>query len=539
MEYDLRPYQAEAVNAVFRTWKTGRGTYIVLPTGTGKTVIFSTIAAKLAADGKRVLIVAHRDELIKQAAQKLLDCTGIRCGIEKAALRSNGESVVAGSVQSLKRKRLAELPEFDAVIIDEAHHAAAATYQTVLEHWPQALILGVTATPDRSDRKSLESVFGPIAFEYTFERALKEGYLAPIRVEKIQLEINLHGTEKNGDFQCEGVADALEPYLTQIGQIIRTKCADRKTVVFLPLRRTAWMFTEYLQKIGVKAVSVDGSMSDEDRERVLNRFISGECSVICNAMLLSEGWDCPQVDCVIVLRPTRSRSLYMQMVGRGTRVCEGKEDLLLLDFLWLSDKYNVCSPADLFESPAVREKIRGLMVAGVCIDDLEALSEQPKKDVTDEREKALAEELKKTGKQPEKQKKPKKLYSASGFYVWLEKTLPAGNQLPVTEAQARTLRNMGIDPDSVSSKKQAGAVIGELISRQEKHMATPGQLKYLKQGGYRYAHLFAGSTVKREMQYLSSHHWRGRPGCGTYNPEEGEIENLMSNEEIISWNAKI
>lgn len=348
----LRKYQEEAREAVQQEWEEGRKrTLLVLPTGCGKTIVFSKIIEDRVRMGERVLVLAHRSELLEQASDKLKTATGLGTALEKAESTSIGSwfRVVVGSVQTLQReKRLSQFPPdyFDTIVIDEAHHAISDGYQRVLQHFEDANVLGVTATPDRGDKKNLGKFFDSLAYEYSIVDAIKSSYLSKITAVTIPLTLDLSSvSQQAGDFKASEVGTALDPYLEQIADEMVKQCADRKTVVFLPLVKTSKKFRDILNKKGFKAAEVNGE--SEDRAEVLEDFDKGKYNVLCNSMLLTEGWDCPSVDCVVVLRPTKVRALYSQMVGRGTRLAEGKENLLILDFLWHTERHELCRPAHL------------------------------------------------------------------------------------------------------------------------------------------------------------------------------------------------
>ena len=298
----LRPYQAQAKDAVLSEWKKGyRKTLLVLPTGTGKTVVFSKVVENQVSQGGRALILAHRGELLTQAADKLRAASGMECALEKAEFTSLGSPlrITVGSVQSLAQpKRLERFPHdyFTDIVVDEAHHCLSDSYQRVLEHFPNANILGVTATPDRGDMKNLGQYFDSKAFEYTMHQAIKEKYLCPIKAQMIPLELDISGVKvSNGDFSSGEIGNALEPYLEQIAREMVHYCDGRKTVVFLPLVHISQRFTEILNSCGLHAAEVNGNSTD--REEVLRDFEKGRYDVLCNSMLLTEGWDCPSVDC--------------------------------------------------------------------------------------------------------------------------------------------------------------------------------------------------------------------------------------------------
>ena len=221
---------------------------------------------------------------------------------------------------------------FGTIIIDEAHHALSPSYRNVIDYFDGAKVLGVTATPDRGDMKNLGEVFDSLAYEYRITQAIKQGYLCKIKALTIPLKLDLSGVGiAAGDYKAGEVGTALDPYLDQIADQMAEHCMNRKTVVFLPLIATSQKFRGILEKRGFRAAEVNGD--SEDRAEILADFEAGKYNVLCNSMLLTEGWDCPSVDCIVVLRPTKVRGLYCQMVGRGTRLSPGKDHLLLLDFL--------------------------------------------------------------------------------------------------------------------------------------------------------------------------------------------------------------
>ena len=222
---ELRPYQKEAKEAIFEQWDSGvLKTLLVLPTGCGKTVVFAKVTEECVRKGDRVLILAHRGELLDQAADKLMKTTGLGCALEKAESSCQGSwfRVVVGSVQTLMReKRLGSFPAdyFNTIIIDEAHHCISDSYQRVLQHFPEAQVLGVTATPDRGDMRNLGVYFESLAYEYTLPKAIKEGYLSPIKALTIPLKIDMSSVSvQAGDFKASEIGTALDPYLEGIAQ---------------------------------------------------------------------------------------------------------------------------------------------------------------------------------------------------------------------------------------------------------------------------------------------------------------------------------
>lgn len=275
---ELRPYQEKAKKRIFEEWNQGhKKTLLVQATGTGKTIVFANVIKEILKQNPsaKVLILAHRDELLRQAQDKLRVAAGIDAGIEKAQETTIGTDipVVIGSVQSMSGKRLDSFPVdyFTHIIIDEAHHAASATYETVLKHFPDAYVLGVTATPNRADQKSLARVFDSTAFEYNLKDAIKDGYLSPIKAQCIPLELDISRVAVNaGDYAPGEIANTLDPYLEQIAVKMETYCKGRKTIVFTPLVKTSKTFRDILSEHGFSAVEVNGQSSD--RKEALEGF---------------------------------------------------------------------------------------------------------------------------------------------------------------------------------------------------------------------------------------------------------------------------
>lgn len=221
----MRPYQQAAREAVHKEWDEGRKrTLLVLPTGCGKTIVFAKIAEDEVRSGGKVLILAHRGELLQQAADKLERTSGLKCAVEKAEQTCLGEwyRVVVGSVQTLMRqKRLDQFPSdyFQTIIIDEAHHAISGSYQVILDHFADANVLGVTATPDRGDKQNLGKVFDSLAYEYTLPQAIHEGYLTPIRALTVPVQIDFtHVGTAAGDYKPGDIATALDPIWIRLQQ---------------------------------------------------------------------------------------------------------------------------------------------------------------------------------------------------------------------------------------------------------------------------------------------------------------------------------
>ncbi len=499
-----------------------------MPTGCGKTICFASVIEHEIQDGSRALVLAHRGELLTQAAEKLRDACGIESALKKAGSSSLGSCfpVTVGSVQSLGRvERLSRFPEdyFKTIVVDEAHHALSDTYQRVLGHFPEANVLGVTATPDRGDKKKLSEYFDSEAYDYPMSRAVRENYLVPIRAQMIPLQLDIKDVGiSSGDYAAGEIGSALEPYLEQIAREMVHYCQGRKTVVFLPLIQTSRRFCHILNEAGLRACEVNGE--SRDRAEILAAFEKGDYDVLCNSMLLTEGWDCPAVDCVVVLRPTKIRSLYQQMVGRGMRLSPetGKDHLLLLDFLWLTEQHDLCRPSSLVSPDEnIAEKLDVLLAADDRQHDLIEAEQQAERQILEERESALALQLASMRGRKRRQVDPlqyalsiaaEDLVNYVPIYPW-EKGRP-------TQKQLEFLERRGISSGAVTCAGQANMMIDRLIRRQEEGLSTPRQINCLEKYGYRQVGTWSFDAASREITRLANHGWQLPAG---FNPEEDRL----------------
>ena len=482
----LRPYQQQARDAIHTEWDAGHTrTLLVLPTGTGKTIVFASVAADQVRAGDRVLILAHRGELLEQAADKL----------QRSA-------------------RLERFPRdyFGTIIIDEAHHAITDGYRRILDYFSGARVLGVTATPDRGDMRNLGEVFDSLAFEYKLTDAIKEGYLCRILAQTVPLQLDISSvTLSGGDYAVADLGTALDPYLEQIAAEMAVRCKDRKTVVFLPLIRTSQKFRDLLNAKGFRAAEVNGQ--SEDRREVLADFDAGKYNVLCNSMLLTEGWDCPSVDCVVVLRPTKVRSLYSQMVGRGTRLSPGKTDLLLLDFLWMTDRHELCRPADLVcEDRAVARQMTETLAESGCPEDIEQAAAQASADVVAQREEALAKQL------AEQRRKKAKLVDPLQYEMSIQAEDLSGyvpafgwEAGPPSDKQTAALEKLGILPDAVESAGKAALLLDRLHKRRDEGLTTPKQIRCLEKYGFQHVGTWSFEQAKHMIDRIAAQGWRGVP----------------------------
>jgi superfamily II DNA or RNA helicase len=352
----LRPYQEEAVAAVEAAVERGvRRPMVVCPTGTGKTMIFASLIARR---GGSALVLAHRDELLRQAAEKIAiaDPTlALGVGFVAAQRDDVNAPVVVGSVQTLARaNRLARLPRrFDTVIVDECHHASAAGYRRILEHLsPTPLILGVTATPARTDGKHLGEVWEEIIYQRGIAEMIRAGYLADVRGVRVGLEqVNLDAVQQSGgDFDAEALGDALEQASAPLHVLAayREHAMGRKAVVFAPTVALAHRIAAVFRDAGIRAEAIDGKTPPEERHGILERLHAGETRVVANVGVLSEGTDLPSVNAIIMASPTRSQVKYAQAIGRGLRTFPGKQDCLVIDVVGVTERLDLQTLPRLF-----------------------------------------------------------------------------------------------------------------------------------------------------------------------------------------------
>lgn len=328
---ELRPYQQECINTV---QQQPPGAYLVqMATGLGKTVTFANIPRQ-----GRVLLLSHREELVNQP-RKYYDCS---FGVEQGSNHAGGEDVVSASVQSLARRLGRFDPcDFDLIICDEAHHAAAGTYRKIFDYFQPRMLLGFTATPNRGDKVRLDNVFQRIIFQRDLRWGIEQGYLCDILCKRAHIGYDLSAVHtRNGDYAPGELDEAMEGTADAIAQVYREH-ANGATLIFAVSVRQC---REIAQRIP-GAVVVTGET--KDRASVIEAFTRGEIPCLVNCMVFTEGTDIPRVETVIVARPTQSESLYAQMVGRGLRLYPGKERLILIDCVGVTGRASLCTAPSL------------------------------------------------------------------------------------------------------------------------------------------------------------------------------------------------
>ena len=352
------PFQTETLDDLRSGWKEADKQLVVSPTGSGKTGMFSWLTEEFVKAGHRALILVDQNNLIEQTLEKLRKFSNLFGDVEQAENWASLDSkVVLGSVQTMFRQaRLERWPEnhFGLVICDEADKSIADTWQTILRRFDKhAKVAGFTATPHRTDQRNLGCYYQRKVEKENLKSLITKGYLAPIRIERLPIKLDLSAvhmekTAYGSDYDKNELDELLRPHLEEIAKEVRDRAEWRKTVVFLPLIKTAEAYARICRDLGISADYIYGE--DPDRDSKWKRFQSWDFDVLANSMLLTRGVDDPAISCIVPCRPTKSVTLYFQMVGRGTRLHLGKADMLLIDFLYQSGSHLICRPAHLVAS---------------------------------------------------------------------------------------------------------------------------------------------------------------------------------------------
>lgn len=474
----LHPYQVEFVNGAVHAFKEFDRVLGVMATGGGKTVC----AAELFRTSPgRMLFLADASILVEQAADKISKWCGEEVGVEMAERHANPgkDRVVVATTQSMCRR----LPSyarnhFHLIIVDEAHRNTLGEMSRDVLHWfNTAKVLGMTATPKRSDHKQLGSYYETIGADIGLARLITEGYLTRLRIKSFPLTIDLADkTPKGFDYTDEEAGSIIEPYLEEAARMLAEIAPFRKTVVFLPLIETSKRFAELCKRNGLEAVHVDGGHKEKDS--ILQRFASGDWDVICNSQLLTTGWDCPLVDCGLILRITRSITLYSQCVGRLTRLNPCKPDAWILDPMFLSDRFPIMGPANLIARDDTHAAgIKEVLESQDELDLLDAVESEREK-----REAALRRELEKAAKRRSRDVDAVEfLLSIKDIEAAQFEPTMAWHGEAVTEKQRARLQKFGINPETVKNKGHANILITRFIERSRAKLATPKQLHMLTQ----------------------------------------------------------
>ncbi len=493
--FNLRPYQEEFIAAVRHDFREHDHVLGCAATGAGKTILASELMRSWEGN---CLFLADAKELVHQNADKYLRYSGEIPAIEMGDSQAQpGDRIVIATTQSICR-RLDKWPRnyFDLVIADEAHrNSLGAMAAQVFLHFDQAKVLGITATPFRSDRKQLGSFFEKIAIEIGLARLIKEGWLARIVIKSVPLNLNLKGVRTTaGDYNEEDLGQALLPHLREAAQLLVEHAQRRRTVVFLPLIATSRAFVKACNELGLRAIHVDGK--DRDGLRAYER---GEYDIVSNASLLTTGWDHPPTDCVYILRPTKSLSLFQQMVGRGTRLADGKENLLLLDPMFMSDDHSLIKPARLIAKTEEEANELSDLLSGA--DEKDLLEAEEKREQN--RESRLFRLLK------ERSNRRSRTIDAMEFCLSLHAVEAAEydpeltwEAKPPSDRQLDALAKAGFDTTGITCRGHASKILDLLFTRRRNGLATPKQLNYLKKTGHPQPELV---SFEEAQDWLTTH----------------------------------
>lgn len=543
-----RPYQSDARGCITQEWASGVvATAAVMPTGTGKTVVFANVIKSRLP--KRALVVAHREELIWQARQKIEKFAGAECGIEMGDLFVNNslfgdQQVIVSTIQTLNSKlgdrfRMGRFKpdDFDTLICDECHHATAQTYRRVFDYFkqnPNLRILGVTATPDRADEEALGQVFETVAFDYEILDAINDGWLVPIE----QQFVSIGGLDFSdirttaGDLNGADLANVMESERNMQGvcgasiDIIGKK----RTILFTCSVRQAEQACEIFNRHRPgMAAWVCGTTNKDDRRAMLERYKGGDIQVICNCGVLTEGFDDPGVEVILQGRPTKSRSLYAQMCGRGTRPLDGlvdqfeeadarkeairtsaKPSCLVVDFVGNSGKHKLMSAADILGGKQSAEVVERAIVEakkkGTAVRIDTALTEEEEKlkaEIEARKQREAARKAKLVAKVTFSKKiiDPFDLFDINPVR---ERGWDSGKVL--SEKQSQLLMRQGINPDTLTYT-QSRQLIGEICRRFQNKLCTVKQANRLSKYGYSTKNMTM-EQAKILLTQLSGKGWR-------------------------------
>lgn len=572
-----RKYQVDAENAVFHEWDTVTSTAVVQPTGTGKTVLFSKIIKRRLP--KRALVLAHREELIWQAREKIERFAGCDCGIEMAEHYVNnslfGEMpVVISTIQTQNsawgdRKRMGRFKptDFDTLIIDECHHATADSYRRVIDYYkqnPNLRVLGVTATPDRADEEALGQVFDTVAFDYEILDAIHDGWLVPIDQQFVMVGgldfSEVHTTL--GDLNNAELAKVMENEKTMQGvtgasiEII----GNRRAILFTASVHQAEQACEIFNRHRMHMASwVCGATNKDDRRERLARFKAGETQVMCNCGVLTEGFDDPGVQVILMGRPTKSRSLYAQMAGRGTRPEDGlvdrfdtadlrkgairdssKPSCLIVDFVGNSGRHKLMSSADILGGKISDEAVARALIKAKSSNGavrMDAALDEEEKALREEQERRrLAEAAKKVKVLAKVRYSKKEVDPFDLFQIEPVKSRGWDNGRVLSPKQSAILMKRGINPDKLSYS-QGRQVLSEIMRRIDQNLCNVKQAKVLQRYGYETKNMTFDQAGKLLSQ-LKGKQWK-QPELAYVTKVNERVEQLRKQQPPEAPSAKV
>ena len=485
------PYQQVYLDDIRKGWREFRRQVVVSPTGSGKTRMFCWMAEEAADNGLRTLILVDQDELVAQTLEKLQD-TGYPASLEKAEHRAARDCPIVVSTIQTMSGRFEEWPanHFGLVVADEADKSVSPMWQRTLKYFdPHARVCGFTATPHRTDKKNLGCYYERLVEHENLFSLADKGYLAPVTVAMLPVKIDLsQATVKRGDYVEEELDEILGPHLAEIAGHLKTVAAFRKTIVFLPLIKTAERFASICRDLGLAAESIHGK--SEDRREKLERFRNWDFDVLANSALLTRGYDDPAIDCCVPCRPTKSVTLYFQMVGRATRIAPGKRDALVVDFLWQSARHLVCRPAHLIaqsddEVEQITEMLEKTGLPADVADQMPLDLQDVSSEARAKREAALRKKL------DQQRNKKAKTVSAEQFALEhgsletaeYQETMPWESQ-PASDKQLKMLKWARIDLATVRGKGHASKLISLHFQKRPLQLASDKQRALMRRLGH-------------------------------------------------------
>ncbi|HUW21032.1 MAG TPA: DEAD/DEAH box helicase [Sedimentisphaerales bacterium] len=523
----FRPYQTEAFDGIRTQLAQNNSTLLVMATGLGKTVVFSQAVNHYLQFG-RVMILAHREELVGQAARHLKRITGIEPDIEMSDYRviEYGvfrSKIIVGTIQTQVsgmngRCRMHKFnpDEFSLLIIDEAHHSAAKSYLRVIDYYcqnPNLKVLGVTATPDRADERRLGQIFESVAYEYGIREGIDDGWLVPISQRSVYVEGLDYSSIRTtaGDLNGGDLARVLEfeEMLHGIASPTIELCGDRKTLIFAASLVQADRLTEILNRHKPQSAEwVHGSTPKEERRKLFPRYAAGEFQYLVNVGVTTEGFDEPGIQVVVMARPTKSRSLYAQEAGRGTRTLpgiidglensetrkeairlSGKPCLEIIDFVGNAGRHRLITSADIlggkYSDAIVERAKRNTEEKSVetsapvdVFDELQLAEWEIEREKREAIEAAHRKHLKLQAKYSTAKVNPFDVY---GIEPWRERAWHKDRQ--PTEKQIAMLEHSGVDVSGLSFT-HAQQLIKRIIENQQQGCCSYKQSKILLRYGY-------------------------------------------------------